>query len=214
VSAPKPASELKAGALTYKAQIEFSGQKIALDMKSEVKEENGAWVVTETAKGAMGELSDITVLAKGSLQLVKRSIKQGPVAIDIDFKDNKANGNLSMNGQTRPIAAELGGALFADGAGASLAIATLPLADGYTTTYRNFDVQTGKVKLMQLKVTGMESVVVPAGTFEAYKVEVTSAEGDAGKTTIWVAKDGGKAVKTTAVLPQMNGATMTMELVQ
>ena len=50
--------------------------------------------------------------------------------------------------------------------------ATLPLAEGYSTSYRNFDVQTQKVKLMQLKVAGSEDVTVPAGTFAAHRVEV------------------------------------------
>jgi len=56
---------------------------------------------------------------------------------------------------------------------AKQALSCLPLAEGYSTTYRNFDVQQQKVKLMQLKVTGVEKVTVPAGTFDAYKVEIT-----------------------------------------
>ena len=44
-------------------------------------------------------------------------------------------------------------------------IACLPLTEGYTTSYRNFDVQTQKAKLLQLTVAGVESVTVPAGTF-------------------------------------------------
>ncbi|HXG65666.1 MAG TPA: alpha/beta fold hydrolase [Blastocatellia bacterium] len=212
VGAPKPAVDLQPGTTSYKAGIEVGGQKIPLDVVAEVKEENGAWVVTESAKTPMGDISDTVVLEKGSLLLRKRSIKQGPVAIDFEVKDNKASGTMAMSGQSRPIAADLGGALFADGAGAHQVMASLPLADGYTTTFRNFDVQTQKVKLMQLKVVGTESVTVPAGSFEAYKLEITSAEGEAGKTIVWVAKDSRKVVKVNATLPQMNGATLTSEL--
>ncbi|MEW6734762.1 MAG: prolyl oligopeptidase family serine peptidase, partial [Acidobacteriota bacterium] len=212
IGTPKPAVDLKTGAVTYKASIELGGQKIPLDVKSEIKDENGAWIITETAKTPGGEISDISVLEKGSLVLTKRIIKQGPVAIDLTFKDNKANGTMTLNGQTRPINADLGGALFADGAGANYVIASLPLSEGYTATFRNFDVQASKTKLMQLKVTGMEKVTVPAGTFEAFVVEITSAEGEAGKTKVWVTKEDHKAVKTSAVLPQLNGATLTLEL--
>ena len=69
--------------------------------------------------------------------------------------------------------------------GGNEAIAALPLAEGYSTTYRNFDVHQQKVQMKQAKVTGAESVTVPAGTFEAWKVEITSAEGEPGQTTIW-----------------------------
>lgn len=214
VGVPKPATDLSPGTLTYKGNIEVNGQKISFDTKAEVKEEGGMWVVTETATLPTGELSDTTVLEKGSLVLTKRMIKQGPVEIDLTFKGNKANGTMIVNGQSRPVSADLGGALFADGAGAYHAMAALPLTEGYTTTFRNFDVQTQKTQLKQLKVVGVEKITIPLGTFDAYKLEVTSAEGDTGKTTVWVAKDNHKVMKTSATLPQLNGAVITAELVQ
>ena len=74
--------------------------------------------------------------------------------------------------------------------------------------------QSQKTKLMKLTVTGGESVAVPAGTFDAYKLEVTSAEGEAGQTTVWIDKATRKVVKVSATLPQMNGAVVTTELTQ
>jgi hypothetical protein len=89
----------------------------------------------------------------------------------------------------------------------------LPLADGYTATFRNFDLQKQKVKVMQLKAAGKESVTVPAaGTFEAFRVEVSSADGGAEKTTLWIATEGRKPVKVSSVVPQMGGAVLTAEL--
>jgi dipeptidyl aminopeptidase/acylaminoacyl peptidase len=214
VGAPKPAVGLTPGSASYNARIDMGGQSIALTVTATVKEENGAWVVTEIAKTPMGEVTDTTVLEKGSLIPTKRAIKQGPMAIDLEFSGNKATGKMSVNGQDKPISADTGGALFADGAGAHQAMASLPLADGYTATYRNFDVQSQKAKLMRLAVVAIESVTVPAGTFEAYKVEATSAEGDAGKTIVWIDKATRKVIKTSATLPQMNGATLTSELAQ
>ena len=41
---------------------------------------------------------------------------------------------------------------------------------------------------------------MPAGTFQAWKVEIASTEGEPGQTTIWVAKDTRKVVKITATL--------------
>ena len=85
-----------------------------------------------------------------------------------------------MGGPAKPVSVDLGGPVFADGAGASGVLATLPLAEGYTATFRNFDVQKQKASLKQVKVLGAEDVTVPAGTFKTWKVEITSAEGDAG----------------------------------
>jgi dipeptidyl aminopeptidase/acylaminoacyl peptidase len=213
VAVPKPAVDLKPIKLNYKAKLEFNGQTIEMTSVTEIKEQGGAWLASEIAKTPQGEISDVTVIEKGSLVVTKRSIKQGPVTIDVDFKGNKASGAMSMNGQARPIAADIGGALFADGAGAFSVVGALPLADGYSTTFRNFDLQGQKMTLKQLKVTGSEKITVPAGSFDAFKVEITSAEGDPGKITIWIAKTNRNLIKTVAVVPS-NGAMITSELVQ
>jgi hypothetical protein len=117
-----------------------------------------------------------------------------------------------MNGQAKPIDADLGGTLFADGAGSFEVIAALPLAEGYGVGFRNFDVQKQKPQTKQLKVVGVESVTVPAGTFEAYKIEIVDTENDADKQTVWIAKDTRRVLKVTAVLPSLQGALLTSEL--
>jgi hypothetical protein len=74
-------------------------------------------------------------------------------------------------------------------------------------------VQKQKPQTKQLKVVGSESVTVPAGTFEAFKVELVAADNEADKQTIWIAKDSHKVVKITATLPSLGGALLTSELV-
>jgi hypothetical protein len=117
-----------------------------------------------------------------------------------------------MNGQSTPLAIDPGGAMFADGAGAFDVIASLPLADGYSLSFRNFDLQKQKPQIRQLTVVGSESVTVPAGTFDAYKVEILAADNDADKQTVWIDKASRKVLKVSAVLPNLNGAVLTAEL--
>ncbi len=212
VGAPKPATDLRPGTYRYDANIAMGSQKVALKVSTTIKEENGAWTVTDSVETPMGPATDTATIEKGTLIVQKRTSKEGAATIVIDFAGNKAAGTMSMNGQEMPISVDLGGPLFADSAGAPQAIACLPLAEGYSTSFRNFDPQKQKVKLMQLKVTGSESVTVPAGTFDAFKVELSSADGGADKGTLWVAKDSHQAVKMSVLLPQMGGATLTTEL--
>jgi len=211
-TAPKPATDLKAGASNYQASIAFGGQNIPLSIKRETKEVNGAWVVTETVVTPQGEITDTSTIEKGTLVLRHRNYAQGPVVFDVDYKDNKATGTMTMNGDAKPIAVDLGGAIFGDGAGGLDALAALPLAEGYAISYRTLDLQKQKLTMKNLKVVGVESVTVPAGTFEAYKVELTSSEDEAAKTTIWVVKDSRDVVKMSAVLTQLNGAILTAEM--
>jgi len=209
---PKPAVDLRPGVHNYKASIALGGQEIPLTVKTDIKEENGSWTVNETAQTPQGPITDISTIEKGSLLLKRRTIKQGPVTIEMNVAPNKLSGSTTMNGKETPIDADPGGALFADGAGAFEVIASLPLADGYTLSFRNFDVQKQKPQIKQLKVIGSESVTVPAGTFDAYKLEIVAADNDADKQTIWIDKASRKVLKISAVIPSLNGAVLTSEL--
>jgi hypothetical protein len=212
VGVPKPATELKAGTYNYQAKLAMGGQEMALKLTTNIKEENGAWTVTDSMETPMGVATDTTILEKGTLVVRKRDVKQGPMAIKLDFTGGKATGSMNMNGQDKPVSSDVGGELFADAAGAQQVIGSLPLADGYSATFRNFDLQKQKAKLVQLKVVGSETVTVPAGKFDAFKVELKSADGGSDQSTIWIAKDSRQAVKVSAVLAAMGGATMTAEL--
>lgn len=211
ITVPKVSTSLKPMTANYKGTLEVSGQTIPFTVTTEVKDENGMWAITDTAQMPMGLIKDSVWLNKTDLTLSKRSVNQGPVVIDLSFKDNKATGSMSMNGNARDIALDTGGALFADGAGAYNVLAALPLTEGYTATFRNLDMQTQKTKAMQLKVVGQEKVTVPAGTFDAYKLEITSPE-DGSRSMIWVAKDSRQVLKSTATLAQLGGAVISTEL--
>ncbi|HYV09474.1 MAG TPA: alpha/beta fold hydrolase [Pyrinomonadaceae bacterium] len=209
---PKPAVDLRPGTYNYKASIAIQGQEIPLTLKTDIKEENGAWTVNETAQTPQGPIFDTSTIEKGSLLLKRRLIKQGPMEIEMDVAPNQLTGKTTMNGQVTPLAVDPGGALFADGAGAYEVIASLPLADGYSLSFRNFDLMKQKPQIKQLKVLGTESVTVPAGTFDAYKVEILAADNDADKQTVWIDKGSRKVLKISAVIPSLNGAVLTSEL--
>lgn len=210
VGLPKPSLPMQPGTFVYKAKIERGGQSMVLDVTTEVKETPDAWLVSDSAKTPAGDVLDRTTLDKTTLALRTRSVTQGPLTIDLTAKDGKVTGEMKMSGQQRPVSADVGGELFADGAGAHNALATLPLEPGYKTAFRNLSIQTMKPTILQLQVVGTEQVTVPAGSFDAYKVELTSQDG--GKATVWISKDSRKVVKVISASPEAAGATVTSEL--
>jgi Protein of unknown function (DUF3108) len=124
-------------------------------------------------------------------------------------KGGKVAGSIDLGGQVRPIEGDAGGPLFADGIAASQAIICLPLAEGYSTTYRTFDVRQMKATMIELKVAGSEKVTVPAGTFDTLRVEVKALEGRPEPMTLWVARVPGRIVKMTAIVgPQTVSAEL------
>jgi dipeptidyl aminopeptidase/acylaminoacyl peptidase len=211
--APKPVGDLTPGVSNYKASISLGAQSIPLTLKTEIKDNGENWVVTETAETPQGPIVDVSTIEKQTLRIKKRSATQGPMTIELDYKDGKVSGTVTMNGSPKPVLVDVGGIIFADGAGAFNVMAMLPLAPNYITSFLNFDVQKQKPQTKQLKVVGSETVTVPAGSFEAFKVDVIDTENEADKQTIWIAKDSHKVVKVTATLPSLGGAILTSELV-
>lgn len=210
VGLPALARPLVAGTSHFKATLNMGGQSVDLDTTTDIAEQGGNWAITDHVTTPMGLMSDVTTLDKTTLALTKRHVEQGPATIDLTFDAKKVTGTMAMNGQNRPVNIDLAAPAFADGAGSMDVIAALPLADGYKTTFYNVDVQKMQSKVMQLSVTASESVKVPAGTFDAYKVELTQPDGG-DKMTIWVAKDKHIPVKFSATVAAMGGATINGE---
>jgi dipeptidyl aminopeptidase/acylaminoacyl peptidase len=209
---PVPEREVKPGVYKYAATISAGTQSIKMELSTEIKEDNGAWVVTDTMKSPMGEAVDAAVLHKSSLLIKSRNVKQGPATINLTYDGPKVSGTMVMGGPPKEVSVDLGGPAFADAAGAPFVLGSLPLKEGLEIAFRNFDLQKSKLKLMQLKVAGSEKVTVPAGTFETFAVEVTAAENPAEKVTYYVAKDTRTPVKIVAAIPSMGGAKLTAEL--
>ena len=210
VSVPKPAVDLKPDTLKYRATVMQGPQQISLNLSIAIEEENGnTWSVTQSTETPAGTATDTALLEKGTLILRKRTLHQGPATINVDINGTKATGILDIGGREIPLSIELGGPIFADGPGATPSIASLPLAEGYTTTFRNIDAQRQKTTFMRLNVAGSESVTVPAGTFNAFRVELTSDDAPI-KVTCWVAKDTRKTVKASIA---SGPANTTLELV-
>jgi len=212
VGVPQVTADLQPGTYHYAARLSMGNQQMALKLSTSITDSGDFWTAVETMDTPMGVMEDTTTLAKGTLTLKKRTLKQGPMAIYLEFADGKVTGSVEADGEDKPISADLDGPLFADAAGSSFVIGCLPLADGYSAAFRNFDAEAQRVKVMQLQVAGSESAATPAGTFDAFKVELSSNDGGPGKYTVWIAKETRRPVKLATVLAEMGGATLTAEL--
>ena len=206
---PKPAFELKPGTWKYQVKIAVGAQQVMASRTTTIAEEAGAWKAVDTVQTPAGPGTDTAILDKATLAVRSREVNQGPAKISIQFANGKAAGTFDL-GKATPIAADLGGPAFADGPGAGQIIGSLPLADGYTTTFRNLDLQKQKARVVQLQVAGSEMVTVPAGTFDTYKVELSGD--DSFKMTLWIGKQNHAAVKSAAAMAEMGGAMVTSEL--
>lgn len=219
---PKRSPEaLRANELQYASTIEARGQKFQMEVARKVDETQleGArvWRIISATQSQMGAAADTFYLDKQTLLPIRRSVTQGPAVIKVQYLPDAIKGSMKMGAQDTPIEVKLTAPILGDGAALEVTLAALPLAENYETTVRVFDLLARKIRPMSLKVVGKETIAVPAGSFETYKIEMKPLDGEAGGGGIVnFAMDKNRCVvRSQASLPtMMGGGTVMTELIK
>lgn len=202
---------------THGLQMQVGEQTIAMELSRRIEQVpyEGAtvWRIVSSAKSPMGAAADTFYLDKESLLPIARRATQGPAVVKLNFSKDAITGSMKMQ-QEVPIDVKLNAEVFPSDAAFEAVLGTLPLAEGYETTYRVFDVLQQKVRLGSLKVVGVEDVTIDAGTYNTYKVELKSLDGGTEEGVINIsANQPHIVVKSQSKLPAaMGGGTATKEL--
>ncbi len=196
--------------LTYTTTMTVAGQEFEIPSTRLVKETEyegvPVWMIIDEASSPMGVAADTFYLNFQNLVPIHRSADQGMTKMRIDYDESTISGEIVAGPQTVPISKEIEAPILGDGSALDLALGALPLEVGYETTFRTFDLMSQKVIVRHLKVVGVEEIEIPAGTFEALKLEIVPIEGDTGKRTVWIANDETRnMLKSIDSLPAMMG---------
>ena len=108
VGVPKVVAPLLAGTSRWVAKQKRGDKAIDLTVTVDVKETDHEWVITHTMATPAGDVLDIATLEKQTMAFVKRQIKQGPLAINMDVNGATVTGSITIDGQERPIEADAG----------------------------------------------------------------------------------------------------------
>jgi hypothetical protein len=123
----------------------------------------------------------------------------------IAFANGKATGTIQRatpgGVQNRAVDTAIAPGTIIDGTEIPL-LSTVDFSQDLTLTFQTFDPKMGRVKPYELKVLGKESVTVPAGTFDAWKLQLTSNE----TVLVWVSASDPKKI----VLLRQEAAQMEM----
>ncbi|MBN2071216.1 MAG: prolyl oligopeptidase family serine peptidase [Candidatus Krumholzibacteriota bacterium] len=211
-------SIIKPVKLAYKAVTQMQGQDIEIEESMVLSQakfgERKVWRMVSEQSSAAGSAIDTMMVDAESLLPVYRGLKQGPVAVTVNYSETAIDGSINMGGRKMPVKMELDAPVFGSDAALNMAISALPLKTGYKVTFRTFDLLSQSVNPFSLEVTGIENVTVPAGSFEAFKVEVRRLDGEPGGGTYYFENSASKLmVRSVTQLPAMaGGGTVTTEL--
>ena len=220
-TAPLPAvdtSNLKPSKMKYAAKAAVRGQEFDLDVavacSGAKRGGQDVWRIISEQSSPMGAAADTFDVDLKTLIPVYRGVKQGGTTVRVNYSETAINGAISMPGREMPLESKLDAPVYGTDNALDVVLGSLPLAPGYKTTLRTFDILSQSVKVMTVEVAGIEKVTVPAGTFDAFKVELKNMDGEAGGGTVYINK-GVEHYKVRSVMelpPMVGGGTVTSEL--
>jgi zinc protease len=143
------------------------------------------WAVTQAIPGGSNEVRFTNDLTPVSMHQV---IGMAGMDVSLAYANGRVTGHAKlpaqMGGEKDVDAPVVAGTRFSGME--TWALAVSDLAAGKVVTLPIFNPRSGSVTPVTLTVSGSESVTVPAGTFDTWKVDI--AGGD-NATTVWVRKD-------------------------
>jgi len=174
-----------------------------------------AWRIVTSQQSDMGGAVDTFDLDQTTLLPLRWAVQQGPATVVLDFTPEAVKGIVKMGANEMPVNIALAAPVFGDGSSLETLVAALPLAAGYETTLRVFDFQVQQARAMSLSVAGTESITVPAGSFECFKVMLKPIGEETGGSTIYVGtKDPRCMIRGVFELPPAaGGGTVNVDLV-
>lgn len=200
----------------YQIIVNSRGQEIKMDLtrsisKSNVDGNEALRIIDEVAGPMAG--SDTLYVNSKTLIPIKRSALQGGAKFNIIYGSDKVEGMIEAGPQKLPIDFNIDSPIISDGAGTDIAISSLPLTEGFSALFDQFDLMAGKVKTISVKVIGSDEVNIEKTLKNVYKVEVNVIGDSEGTKNLWISKEGNKIIKTEAQLPAaMGGGTVVSTL--
>lgn len=168
------ATSLEPATLVY--GISVQGNSVGT-VTTSLEREGDEWVTRTVGEGALSQESEARFRDDFTPVSSRQEVRQGGVTMvsELRYEDGRVTGNLALPPQ-------LGGEQTVDAevvAGTLLPemdpwyLAAAELAPGTTITVPQFVVQGATTSNVTYRVTGTESVTVPAGTFETLRVEIS-----------------------------------------
>lgn len=177
---------------TYRMTVELENHEVAMLRRVSWKrvEEDGhdAWrVSTEHESSDFPRSIDTVHMAAEDLRPLRRYISQGYQRTRLHFPEGAVRGKAWLEDGTEvPIEVDLDTPIMGD---VLTAMATLPIAPGYTTVLNTFEPSLVSVRRWKIRAGEVEVIETPLGPVRTYPIELDDADRPGGSALYWVAED-------------------------
>jgi len=212
------AGKMKSYTARYVQTVQAGNREMESEVTRKVQEGvldgKDAWLVTSTSESARGTTVDSFYLDKKSLLPVKRTVNQPQMNVTLHFQAEEVTGSMQARGRSMDIKIDKQGQQILSIP--EVVARAMELNQGLMAGFNMVNLMQQKVQAYTMEVVQKETVEVPAGRFESYKVKISSSEGGTPSQTLYFTVDQPhQMVKAINELPpSMGGATIISELKQ
>lgn len=203
--------------LSYATNIQTQGHQVTLEQTRTLERvrlaDRETWAVTERSRSSRGSSVDSVYLDAERLTPVRR-FARGQGTRELAYSADSITGTMNFGGRETPVDRAIDGPVLSGGPGLETALSGYPLEESWSATLRTHSPQQQEIHTREFRVTGTETVEVPAGEFEAFVVEATPVGGSGFEATFWVRREAPHhVVRSVRSIPaEMGGGTITKEL--
>ena len=201
----------------YEQTVKAGSREIKVDVTRKVSSarlnDQPTWLVTSKSESPQGTTVDSFYLDQQSLLPVKRIVNQPQMHMTLNFHSDKISGSMQVRGRTMDVNIENNKKILSI---PEVVTPTMNLESDYKAGFKMLNMMQQNVQDYTMEVLGEETLEVPAGQFECYKVKVSSSEGGTPVQTLFLTIDQPhQLVKAINELPaNMGGVTVVSELQQ
>lgn len=213
---PSSASRIALGQFQYDTRLDMSGHVFEMQMARDLRLDDSGeqLIITSDTTSSMGAAGDQIFLTSEGLLPIRRTMAQGPVAMEIHYQPDQVTGSISGAGEL-PIALTLDAPVFGEDAGLEGAILGLELNEQFSAALRIVEyLPTQRVRYFRLEADGRETLQLGEHEIEARRLQLQALDGEGGDMTLWVSAELPRVLlRTAGRLPaQMGGGSYVTEL--
>ena len=162
--------------------VMVQGRALGFQRTALERTEDGLRVVDDVQIGPiMTQHTEVELAADGSLRSTKQTgtVRGQNTTIDITYHDGRAKGSATTPSMSGLVTATIDTTVTAGAIDDNLITALIPALEWSPTatiTLRVFLSGKGYVQSLTLSVTGTETLTVPAGTFDVYRIDLSGGQ--------------------------------------
>ncbi|MEM8523191.1 MAG: hypothetical protein AAGG68_01045 [Bacteroidota bacterium] len=202
------ASKVALGEYKYTMKMSGGAQEMELDIQRTVKEEDGKIIIIDNTSTPYGSNENISTIDAESLMTISQS-STGFMTSNIDYTAEKITGETAdFRGNKTPIDLDVEGTVYGGGSAIEPVLANMTLEIGHQEKMKTFVVFQMQVTEMDVEVAAKETLEVPGGTFEAYRLDFSIPDFADFTQSTWVSANEPRMVlKSVVNAPQMGQMT-------